>query len=196
MWVWILTVLYVIQAIVYFIGAITWSVNIDEVKTDELTWSGQWWRQSRPFCVMIIKKRSVEKLHFSGGRLQKGSCHRGARLLLGHHRPRHDRFHQRHWSTCVSICWLSAFSLSPTWLDFKQSRTEERQYNSTVILSGYSIVCLCRSTMEMLFSVGKITVVLRLLASHVYWIVAFIRVSIVGPSALINLSIFGHCCPL
>ena len=33
--------------------------------------------------------------------------------------------------------------------------------------------------MEMLFSVGKITVVLRLLASHVYWIVAFIRVSIV-----------------
>merc|ERR1712083_941267 len=27
-------------------------------------------------------------------------CHRGARLLLGHHRPRHDRFHQRHWSTC------------------------------------------------------------------------------------------------
>ena len=32
MWVWILTVLYVIQAIVYFIVAITLSVNIDEVK--------------------------------------------------------------------------------------------------------------------------------------------------------------------
>ena len=34
----------------------------------------------------------------------------------------------------------------------------------------------CRSTMEMLFSVGKIAVVLRLLASHVYWIVVFIKV--------------------
>ena len=31
-WVWILTVLYVIQAILYFIGAISASVNIDEVK--------------------------------------------------------------------------------------------------------------------------------------------------------------------
>lgn len=30
--------------------------------------------------------------------------------------------------------------------------------------------------MEMLFSVGKIAVVLRLLASHVYWIVVFIKV--------------------
>ena len=51
----------------------------------------------------------------------------------------------------------------------------------------------------MLFSVGKITVVLRLLASHVDWIVAFIRVSIVlmrPISTIINLSIFGHCCPL
>ena len=34
-WVWILTILYVIQAIAYFIGAITMSANIDEVQTDE-----------------------------------------------------------------------------------------------------------------------------------------------------------------
>merc|ERR1712037_278656 len=34
-WVWILTILYVIQAIAYFIGAISLSANIDEVKTDE-----------------------------------------------------------------------------------------------------------------------------------------------------------------
>ena len=39
------------------------------------------------------------------------------------------------------------------------------------------IYILCRSTMEMLFSVGKIVVVLRLLASHVFWIVSFIKVS-------------------
>ena len=31
-WVWILTILYVIQAIAYFIGAISLSANIDEVK--------------------------------------------------------------------------------------------------------------------------------------------------------------------
>ena len=35
-WVWILTVLYVIQAITYFIGAISLSANIDEVKAENV----------------------------------------------------------------------------------------------------------------------------------------------------------------
>ena len=37
-WVWILTVLYVIQAIAYFIGAISLSVEIDEVKMSVHFW--------------------------------------------------------------------------------------------------------------------------------------------------------------
>merc|ERR1712066_488281 len=43
------------------------------------------------------------------------------------------------------------------------------------MIASISVIGALVSTMEMLFSVGKITVVLRLLASHVYWIVAFIR---------------------
>ena len=41
-WVWILTVLYVIQAILYFIGAISASVNIDEVKNLSLQFGNSW----------------------------------------------------------------------------------------------------------------------------------------------------------
>jgi len=95
-WVWILTVLYVIQAIAYFIGAISLSVEIDEVKTDE-------------------KDRAIGVLVFF---------------------------------------WII------TILD---------------MIASISVIGALVSTMEMLFSVGKIAVVLRLLASHVYWIVAFIK---------------------
>merc|ERR1712110_1090340 len=95
-WVWILTILYVIQAIAYFIGAISLSANIDEVKTDE-------------------KDRAIGVLVFF---------------------------------------WII------TVLD---------------MIASISVIGALVSTMEMLFSVGKIAVVLRLLASHVYWIVVFIK---------------------
>merc|ERR1712156_907177 len=95
-WVWILTVLYVIQAILYFIGAISASVNIDEVHTD-------------------VKDRAIGVLVFF---------------------------------------WII------TVLD---------------MIASISIIGALVSTMEMLFSVGKIVVVLRLLASHVFWIVSFIK---------------------
>merc|ERR1712051_164994 len=43
------------------------------------------------------------------------------------------------------------------------------------MIASISVIGALVSTMEMLFSVGKIAVVLRLLASHVYWIVVFIK---------------------
>ena len=61
--------------------------------------------------------------------------------------------------------------------DINQNRVPKISWFQLKWLQNPLTIILCRSTMEMLFSVGKIVVVLRLLASHVFWIVSFIKVS-------------------
>ena len=108
-WVWILTILYVIQAIIYFIGAISFSANIDEVESCDLSLLHSFTLlffhivSTRSFTQdMRLTKRPFKKHPSPGQNRWKGPGNWGACVLLDHHSPWHDRFYQRHWSSCVS----------------------------------------------------------------------------------------------